>query len=294
MELYFIILFAISTVNGFGPPNQGSQELSCFGEYLRSKNLLHELQLDVELKPPTFNDTKPCETFVAVYDQRFYKFLELTLSEDQQLGNITKCLVDVLQHSKLAELVVMSVVSSDESFSRNFERTRLTWKFNLAIEKKIETAWKLCTAKETYGSVFDDYFKNRSGDRSANLSVGDHVDDYCVRKYLVTSNFIDSTVYNIVLNPDDIEVKNINCVERIQGLEQAVIEKFIEQYENTAKLPFESSRSCITDVISRKNYFEPIMRVAVLREINIGEHYGAERKKFILLMRNLYAGVVKC
>lgn len=128
-----------------------------------------------------------------------------------------------------------------------------------------------------FGEMFDDD-KNSSD----NLEL---YEQYCIRKFVIDNDLIDLSIYNVTLNPTNLNVTGIECESMIEngfelGLTTALHGK---HYQLTPE-----QKECIGDKLRHKKFYKQMLRTMVIKELQLTEEQAAiERPKFIRFMVDL-------
>lgn len=135
------------------------------------------------------------------------------------------------------------------------------------------------TCKE-FGEMFDDFeCKNSSS------SETDLLDQYCVRKFVIDNDLIDLSIYNVTINPTNLNVTGVECGSMIEtgfelGLTRALDSK---HHELTPE-----QKECIGDKLRNKKFYNQMLRTMVIKELQLTDEQAAiERPKFIQFMLDL-------
>lgn len=234
-----------------------------------------------------------CEAHLNEFRSMFYDELMKELKDDEDLSINADCLIQKSKEFHIAEISMKKLVYENTERMTKRKRKKAIKSIDYAIEKKMETAVKLCTSSEVFGELFDTLFDgSNDNETDSTESTGE---DYCLRKYIVDNNFINTTVYQVNLNPDNIDVSKLNCDEVVKQLREEHEEEINEEFKLEFKRPSKRVRRCLTKTFRTHNYFESTIRVFMLGEMNISdEQKTAERNSFIESMQNFYADILKC
>lgn len=205
------------------------------------------------------------------------------------------CLLEQLQKLFLAETSMKKIIYENSSRMSRRKRKKALRAINYAIEKKMETAVMLCTTEEVFGELFDALYSSANETESSEHDDDNQGEDYCHRKYVVEKNFINTTVYNVTLNPENINTSDLNCDEIIELSIEEVEDEFKSQFLTSIEWSSRRKGRCIGKTIRDHDFFERSMTVIVLGEIGISdEQKAAERSDFIKEMKDLYEAIMNC
>lgn len=169
---------------------------------------------------------------------------------------------------KLAVFVTASYLSQNETQQRVSEIKKQR-------KKLVQNAVKLCVFSEIFEELFT---KPSREDESSKAS------SYCVRKHVVENNYIDEKVYKVDLNPENLNVSTIDCVEHLEVQTRKI------RNELDGKIS-----DCAKEKILKEEYIVKMMAFEVLSDLNITEvQKEAERRNFIDLMVQLIKAAGDC
>lgn len=147
-----------------------------------------------------------------------------------------------------------------------------------------------------YSYTFDVYVTTPLvTDRSLNLT--EKVQEYCYSKYLIAEGFINTSVYEINVNPFGIDGSKVNCTGPIEAMRESKYK--IVRDEISEKLQKEgislNKTGCILNHYHSLNYADEIMKIANLARIYItDDQKREERSRFIAMMKSIDQEKTKC
>lgn len=132
-------------------------------------------------------------------------------------------------------------------------------------------------------------------DRSLNLT--EKVQEYCYSKYLIAEGFINTTVYEINVNPFGIDGSKVNCTGPIEAMRELKYNTIRD--EITEKLQKDgislNKTGCILNHYHSHNYADEIMKIANLARIYItDDQKREERSRFIAMMKSIDQEKTQC
>lgn len=269
---------------------------SCLMNYLRTEKLLDRRYRYKATNATT--DKVACNAQLEEVRNAFYTKLADGMKQDDDLSPHVDCIIERLKEFKVAEISMKQIVFENTRNLSNRKRKKAMRAFDNTIEKKMETAVKICLSDETFGDLFDTLYaasSNTTDSDSDSDEKGPEEEDYCTRKHLIDKNFINATVYNVTLNPNNIDVSNLDCDEIVKTLTNKAIEEFKEEFNEEVRQPSRRATKCISRNIRMTHFFEHNVKVVIFGEIGISdEHKAEERQKFIDNMKQLYDSILKC
>lgn len=147
-----------------------------------------------------------------------------------------------------------------------------------------------------YSYTFDVYVTTPMViDRSLNLT--EKVQEYCYSKYLIAEGFINTTVYEMNVNPFGIDGSKVNCTGPIEAMRESKYK--VIRDEISEKLLKEgislNKTGCILNHYHSHNYADEIMKIANLARIYItDDQKHEERSRFIAMMKSIDQEKTKC
>lgn len=270
-------------------------KFSCLMNYLRTEKLL-----DRGYRYKATNatmDKVACNAQLEEVRNAFYTKLTDGMKQDDDLSPHVDCIIERLKEFKVAEISMKQIVFENTRNLSNRKRKKAMRAFDNTIEKKMETAVKICLSDETFGDLFDTLYavSSNTTDSDSDSSEKGPEEDYCTRKHLIDKNFINATVYNVTLNPNNIDVSNLDCDEIVETLTNQAIEEFKEEFNEEVTRPSRKATKCLSRNIRTSHFFEHNMKVVIFGEIGISEENKAEeRQKFIDNMKQFYNSILKC
>lgn len=158
--------------------------------------------------------------------------------------------------------------------------------------KKIVIASSICFPEALFGAVFDEIFAYSTDEDEP---LDDKQTDYCIRKFVVDNNLIDSDMYTIVLNPDNLEnVADLDCTEFVEDSFEELRDQLKISFLSDSVQP-KSEIRCMNRAIRKANSVNVMSRLSVLSELNLKEEAKAvEKDRFVKFMGDLYGDLTKC
>lgn len=262
----------------------------CVTNHLKSENML-ERQYSV--KPMNATSKSECDAELKETRDDFYAQISEVLKEDDELASSTDCIVEHLRQFKLAEVSMKLLLLEGNSRMSKRKRKKAMKALDYTIEKKTEVAVKLCLSDEAFSELFDTLYDNCNATKNASDNTPE--EDYCLRKYMTDKNFINSTLYKINLNPENVDVSKLDCEEIVKTLEDQEVEALKEEFKDELEQPSKKSLKCVGRTIRVGHFFEASAKVSMLGEIGITDEQKAEeRKEYIGKMKQLYDNILKC
>lgn len=130
------------------------------------------------------------------------------------------------------------------------------------------------TTCDEFGEMFDDFDCNN-----------EEFEKYCVRKFVIDNDLIDLSIYNVTLNPTNLNVTGVKC----ESLIEIEFELGLTRALNTNKHRLTpEQKECIGDKLRNKKFYKQMLRTMVIKELELTDEQAAiERPKFIQFMVDL-------
>lgn len=232
-------------------------------------------------------ETGNCDKLIADTKETVYTNVAAALGR-QDFFKYKPCMMSDLKKRRYAEYTMkQAVFLSSESMSQE----EIGLKVNAIIRRNkslVQDSMKLCMYSDLFGKLFDDLF-----DQTENEEEDDALLEYCVRKYVVDSNLVDTKVYKVTLNPKNLDVQNVNCKESLETQKRELMELIEEMLDSESK--DEITSDCARQRFLNTGFVDKMMEISVLSEMNITDaQKEGERKRFVDFIGNLIKSVVNC
>lgn len=278
-----------------------SEQFECIANYLRDKK-----QLEKGFRYYVQGEQLECETFIIEkreewLNQTLDAMLHSESSEEQYEDKETKefkemylsnpnCFRQQLMELNYPDIVMKIYIYSNANKLSKKMRKKFLAKVDSESEKIVVIASSICFPEALFGIVFDEMFSDTQEDED-----DDKETDYCIRKYVVDNNLIDTNEFTVEINPDNLDIApDFNCTDHVDDT--------FEELEDELKSSFffsevKSRRQnrCLQRVIKHAKVIDYMLSLGVMTELKISDEIRAnERKKFIDFMSNLYRDMAKC
>jgi len=270
------------------------ESYKCFENYLHFNKMMERgIRRQFPGKFKAINATDGCDVHLKNFRDKYYEEAARAIKADEDLSENVDCLIEQMRKFHVAEVSMKLLVYKHSKKLSKRKQKKALRAIDFAIEKKMETAVKLCTTQEEFGKLFDELYS--SANQTDDGEEDSPQEDYCMRKYMVDKNFINSTVYKVNLNPLNIDVSGIDCDEIIENSIQESVDELKHEFDDVVKRPSKRTTKCITKTIRSFNFFEANVKVVVLGEVGItDENKIKEKAIYIESMKALYENILKC
>lgn len=155
-------------------------------------------------------------------------------------------------------------------------------------EKGMQNAAVACASDDKFGKTFDAMMRHEDGAEEPSP-----IQKYCSKKYLVDNNLIDTNVYKFELNPDHLDVVEVDCGQFVKEALKIYRKKLAEKLRGLGLNNVQVD--CALKKFQNLKYYNKGLVFKVLSDLNITEAQKArERKNFIALMKELFYIVGDC
>lgn len=267
---------------------------NCIFTYLTKFDLMSSKRL-ITYKP-TLEENFNCEPYVDELRENFYDQMEENVRNDKEFVLQKDCIMEKLRSFNLDDVLFEQFIYFHDKTMSTLKRGRSLSDVTAKIERKLEISGELCMPERLFGNRFDEIYEKGKGYESESevKSFEDLQEDYCHRKHLADTNFIDVKVYNFTINPKNVSIANLDCDKIWDESKQELLHNFKIAFVSALDFSRDESR-CFLKTIKSFKFAEYFFKVWILTEIKISEDQKiAERAKFIQFFTNLYSDVLKC
>lgn len=146
-----------------------------------------------------------------------------------------------------------------------------------------------CKTESDFGDDFDALFESQ---KKAAKNLTDHQEAYCVKKYLIKNNLIDTELYHIDPNPQNINVTGLNCEQMIKKANEDIYEQLSLVYSQSANL---GNVECALEKFREADYFDLMMKIIALTTVDLKtEQRVIERDNFIGIVKRISSNIASC
>lgn len=278
-----------------------TEEFECIANYLRDKGVLEKgFTYFVQNKP------LDCETYLL---EKKEEWLNVTIremiepeseEEDEETINFKEmyfsnpiCFHEQLRSLNFVNVIMKTLIYTKSNKLRERQRKKFLANVHNENVKKILIASSICFPDKLFGSTFDEIFASPKDD---NATLDDKLSDYCIRKYVIDNNLIDTSAHNVSLNPENLEiVPDFDCNDTLKTSFDDLITTLTSSFVLEGRLQPESQIFCMTKIIREKDATNFMSRLSVLNELNLSnEEKLVEKSKYIDFMAKLYVELAKC
>lgn len=266
---------------------------TCMVDHLRSLKLLDK---DFRYRSTsTSSESSQCQSDIEEYRGLFYEAMESELKGDEDLSENVDCLIEQFKNINLAEVSMKKSIYQNSRAVSQRKRKKFIKAIEFSLEKKMSNAIKMCTFEQAFGEAFDEFFGKDPEKQEEPEGEEEHQVNYCLKKHMVDKGFINTTVYNLDLNPKNIDISELNCDKYIEAAVDEAVDLIKEEFEEELELPSKRFMRCITKTAREGNFLEISLRVQILSDLKISKELQVEeRSHYIESMKGIYDRIMKC
>lgn len=149
-----------------------------------------------------------------------------------------------------------------------------------------------CKSEADLADEFDALFES---EKKVVKNLADFEEEYCVKKYLIKNNLVDTVLYNIDPNPHTINTTKLNCEEMIKKSNDDIYDQLGMVYlENTGPVNTEKVE-CALEKFREADYFDLMMKIRALTSVDITPAQRInERENFVRILSKISSSISSC
>jgi hypothetical protein len=252
---------------------------------------LKELHLLEAAYPETDDELYFCEERIAITLDEVYKSFEKKTRAQPDYEAFAPCITEDLKSKRWVEGMMLNFVyEASESLTQS-EKNLKTAPIKVKSYKDAKLALTNCASKEAFLNLFDNIFEEVPVPNQENP-----IEDYCDRKYVVDNNLIDTTKFNFSVNPNNLDVSNVDCEPHIKKSLTKLDATMLIRLKSVGNFNFEDREiNCALEQYHADNLRDQFFRLPALREIHLTDKEKAvEKKNFIKTMSEMVFLVNEC
>ncbi|XP_070500367.1 uncharacterized protein [Chironomus tepperi] len=274
-----LILISYSSVKAAKSYSPGI--INCYINHLKAKNLLGD---EIQELPSVLKITD-CSGLIDNVKSELVQETMVNIKKRLEINNKEQCVEDTLSKNNILDVTFVAVVyevlqeSSDKKYEKEVNDA------NEKLENVIEDSVTYCLFEDDFGDIFDGLFTDDKKKEE------DTETDYCARKHVLDNQLLDTSVYTLKLNPNNISTDSIDCDEKIKLLIKDIEDDLVD---GTKKEPVKEYE-CRLNAFRRDKVSDRMMATYFFGEINMtDEQKQAEKAKFIIMMGKIAFQAVEC
>lgn len=283
MLLVVLFLAAVSRSNAVAFDDL-DVNVPCLEQHLKAINFLENDYLYSEAR-----EAENC----SVEIERFKTASEESTARDREISeSMAKCIDNGFKFYKVLEYSMKMFVYAK---SVRYEEPRKQAGFLSTLNDvdriiyivKFEMCPKGGLSKSKFTENFDDLYSGSS----VNNRTSD--ENYCLRKFVASNEYVE-TDENVELNPDKLNLSNINCDQKIAIL-RASVNKDLSNEFTFVHNQSELHKQCVQDKIESGEYFENFAIASTSKDLASSESMKEKHRKiFVKVLIREYKSIMEC
>lgn len=254
-------------------------KLECLVDYLKFRNVRDDAYESVE---PHSGDPSTCSDEVMAKVSSFYGAARAKMEAHIKQKPYVDCAMKDVENETYENLMLKAEAIEMKGVGLKF------WKVsskNSKVEELrrqaqdiIDSAIIKCKGQSDYGMFFDSFFEQKQSEPA------NEERDYCMRKYLVDKSVINPSLYNFRVNPKNLRLDSINCVD--------IMKVASEQMKDSIA---SAGSPCVINTFISNGYIEWIMKIQVLSKLTLtATEKLNEKRSFIDAMISMTHQIKTC
>lgn len=251
-----------------------SGEVNCFIQHLKIlKKLESTYPKHVSIANTTNNEDIDCEEAVTA----FFNFFEKKVRQNSKVKSYGDCVIyELKKHDWFEEMMLQMVYTPSRTLSAEDRLMKLKEADERALTI-IDDAIDWCAYKKEFMELFDLLTRRTSNSNETDL------EDYCAKKYVVDKGLIDTKLYQVVINPKNLNVVGINCQNFIKKISLDLQEILEKSFRDEGDFHVDDEEiGGVMKKYHQVNFFERILSVYVLGKLDLTtSQKESEQMKFV-------------
>lgn len=256
---------------------------NCYTDYLKRHGVL-----EAKFVSEPFNgESVLCEAVLSTTVAGVYSALHDEFKMSPQLSGSADCIVDQLKQFKWSDLDIKEQVYVFSETMTDAEKDQKIHELQQQQANISQTAVISCMAEKEFGELFEQIFSKEE-------EYEDLAADYCARSYAIENKIIDTAVYFVDPNPNNINIKDVQC--------RPIVEKNFKEAEDELRVHLlkdigENAHrvDCLIKKYHENHYFDKTLAVELLGELKItDDQKKVEKEKFIASMTKITMSLAEC
>lgn len=256
------------------------------GAYAKTKGIS-----DPSFASITYDSTKEeCVQLRHKFISEIRQEIRSKINNAEILPKYSNCIYDKLTGSE--SFVNSMIKAAALDYSSKSEPTGTLKSTVDTVLEYIKNSVVACKSEADFGDEFDALM---DVGRKTDKNVTDYEKEYCVKKYLIKNNLIDTVAYNVDLNAHNISVTGLNCEATIKKANNDIYEHLGFVYLENSNLGNIEKVECALEKFREADYFDLMMKIKALGTVLITpEQRLDERENFIRIMSKISSNISTC
>lgn len=255
---------------------------NCYTDYLKRHGVIEQ---SFESEP--FNgESALCEIVLSTTVEGVYSALFDEFNKSEELNEHAGCIVENLRKMRWSDLDLKEQIYRISDALTENETDEKIREIKSLQSKISNEAIISCMAQKEFGELFDQIFRKDEQE--------DYVGDYCARKYALENKLVNSEIYKVNPNPNNIITEEVKCDEivkqQLAQAEEELKQHLLKNFDGNA-----DKVNCFNRKYHENNYFNITLAVELLGELEITQDQKLlEKNKFIQIMTRISKSLAEC
>jgi hypothetical protein len=244
--------------------------LACIENFLKAKNALDDsYQLEFEFYDVTETE---CQENIKKYVDDFYKYTIIPLKRPKLN---TECYMDEIRKTKTEDVALKNYLYSKSKIRklRNLISVMTT------VNGRLDIVDMICD--ETYTNVIFNFFYSLHNNKS-DWDDSDYQKVFCFRKRIIEMNLIDTNLYNLNLNPRNVDISDFDCDAAIETFNKEAENEIAEKIVGKHRAIDRKAKDCLKTTLKKFDYGFWAFKVSMIGELKVSGTILANEKKNLL------------
>ena len=238
------------------------------------------------------NHAENCEDHIQEIKMEIKKQIYKKIRDETDNSETVQCMIDDLRSKHwLEEFMLKMIYQASLTLSAEEKEAKLA-SADATIKKTVKNSIYLCVFFKNLEALFDSIMNNAS----SSSEEADPTEDYCARKLVVDNKLIDTTKYNVILNPNNLDISAVNCEQVLEKAFKTSLVTLTKIFNDNDDFNLDDKKSqCIFNKYHEQHYVHKDMRVRVLRKLDISAETKLEEKNaYIQRTHDLFRMIKEC
>lgn len=284
--LVIVIAVSFSCSSSAETSSTSHPTFNCLAAYAKVKGIIDPIFDSVDYD----SNKEECIQLRHKFISDIRREIRSKINEAEILPKYSTCIYEKLTGS---EPFVNSIIKAAAlEYSGQTEQSgRLNSTVDTVLDH-IKSSIVVCKSEVDLADEFDSIFEAQ---KKAVKNVTDFEEEYCVKKYLIKNNLIDTELYNVDPNPHHINISGLNCETMIKKANDDIYEQLGFVYLENASLGNVEKVECALEKFRDADYFDLMMKITALANIDITPQQKAnEREHFTRVFTRISSKIATC
>jgi len=286
LRTFIVIVCTITLASSAEVPVKSQLTFNCLAAYAKVKGISDPAFDDVDYD----SSREECVALRHKFIGDIRREIRSQIIDTEVLPKYSQCIYEKLTGS---EAFVNSVVKAAAlEYSEAPEKFRRIKSSVDTVLEFIQNSVALCKGEIDLNEEFDALFEAQ---KKAVKNVTDYEEEYCIKKYLIKNNLVDTVLYKVEPNPHSINTTGLNCESLIKKSNDDIYEKLSFAYLDNSHLGDLEKLECALEKFREADYFDLMMKITALTTLDItSEQRINERENFTAVLKKISKNISTC